>query len=68
MHDAPERHAELVLLGSELDAVLDVRQLLAEGVEPGEAARGAFHESVQVGAEEIEARIGEATEVARLER
>ena len=42
--DLAERHAEFVLVAHKLDAVLDVRQLLAEGADAGEAARGPLHE------------------------
>ena len=66
MHDLAERHAELVLVARELDAVLDVRHFLAERPDAGQPARGAFHESREVGTEQVETGIGIAAEVAGL--
>src|SRR5262249_57474520 len=66
--DFRERHAELVLVARGLDAVLDVRQFLAERPDAGQSARGAFHEGGEVGPEQIEAGIGKAAEIVRLER
>src|ERR1700716_3585869 len=66
VHDLAERHAELVLVARELDAVLDVRHFLAERPDAGQPARGAFHESRKVGTEQVETGIGIAAEVAGL--
>ena len=68
MDDLRQRHAEFVLVARELDAVLDVRHLLAEGVDPGEPARRAFHERGELGTEQINPCIGNAAKFARLER
>src|SRR5262249_60398251 len=52
----------------ELDAVLDVRQFLAERIDAGQSSRRAFHERGEIRSEQVEAGIGESAEVARLER
>ena len=66
--DPAERHAKFVLVARQLDAVFRVRHFLPESVDARQPARGALHERVQVGAEQVEPRIGEAAEVARLQR
>ena len=48
MDDFGERHAKLVLVAHELDAVLNVWQLLAECPDAGQAAVSPLHEVVQV--------------------
>ena len=62
--DLAERHAELVLVGRQLHAIVEHRHFLGEGADAGIAARGALHERGQVGAEQIDARIGDAAEGA----
>src|SRR5262249_41863409 len=48
----------------ELDAIVDHRHFLGEGVEPRITPRRAFHERRQLGAEQIEAGVGDAPERA----
>src|SRR5437660_68006 len=66
--DTAERHAELVLVARRLDAILHVRHFLPKSVDARQPARGALHERVEVGTEQVEPRIGEPAEVARLQR
>src|SRR5215472_13479001 len=67
MDDLRERHAELILLAHELDAVLDVRQLFAEGSEARQTALCSLHEVVKFSTEQIDTGIGNAAEVVCLE-
>jgi len=60
MDDLGERHAKLVLVAHEFDAVLDVRQLLTERDDARQAALGLYHEVVQVGTEQVDTGIGNA--------
>src|SRR5262249_58321642 len=59
---------EPVLVARDLDAVLDVRQFLAERIDAVQSSRRAFHERGEIRSEQVEAGIGESAEVARLER
>src|SRR5262249_6868100 len=57
--DAPEWHAEFVLLrAGELDAIVDVGHLLAERAEAGEAACRSLHELGERRPKQVDARIG----------
>src|SRR5439155_4457089 len=67
MNDLREGHAELVLVACGLDAILDIRQFLAERPDARQSARRAFHEGGEIRTEKIETGVGESTEVARLQ-
>src|SRR5262249_35316109 len=61
MDDLRKRHTELVLVARELDAVLDVRQSLAERIDAGQSTRRAFHEGSEIRAKQIEAGMAAST-------
>ena len=66
MNDLGERHAELVFVADQLDAVLDVWQFLSERPDAAQPSLGAFHKRLQIGAEQVGAGIGDAAELVRL--
>ena len=65
VNEPPGRHAECVLVARKLDPVLEGGQFLAEHADPGETAGGLFHVGVQLGPEQIGARIGKVMDLLR---
>ena len=66
--DAHEREAKLVLLGREVDPVLEFRQSLADRRDPAEAACFAFEEFIELFADQMWTHIGDAAKVRGLLR